>query len=253
MARRGDVGVTGNWYNGLDEPFEMGFLLQILRRGDLFVDIGANVGSFTVLACSIDGVSAIAYEPIPETAYKLKRNILVNNFETTAKVRIVGVSDTRGSLQFTQNQDSMNHVLGRDETDILSSIEVKVVTLDEELLSLPPEQSLVLKIDVEGHERSVIAGAHNVLSRSATLAVIMETNGSGVRYGVSDETLFTDMKSFGFTPCIYHIETRELSIISHALPTYTNTIFVKNIGDLRQRLKAAPPCNSTYGCVTNGQ
>jgi FkbM family methyltransferase len=241
MAKRGDVGVTGNWYNGLDEPLEMGFLLHMLRRGDLFVDVGANVGSFTVLACSVNGVTAIAYEPIPETAFKLRRNILINNFEKLAKIRTVGVSDAPGTLRFTQNQDSMNHVVSRDEAGVLSAIEIEVVTLDNELADLPAEQSLVLKIDVEGHEHSVIAGARNVLSKNTTIAVIMETNGSGLRYGVSDEALFCEMKSLGFKPCIYDIETRELSEIVHPLPNYTNTIFVKNVDDIRQRLKLAPP------------
>jgi FkbM family methyltransferase len=241
MAKRGDVGVTGNWYNGLDEPFEMGFLLHVLRRGDLFVDVGANVGSFTILACSINGVTAIAYEPIPETAFKLRRNILVNNFEKSAKIRMVGVSDVNGTLRFTLNQDSMNHVVSRDEAGVFSAIEIKVVTLDDELADLPPEQLVVLKIDVEGHEHSVIAGARNVLSKDTTTAVIMETNGSGLRYGVSDEALFCEMLSLGFKPCIYDIETRELSAISHPLPSHTNTIFVKNVDDIRQKIKMAPP------------
>jgi FkbM family methyltransferase len=241
MAKRGDVGVTGNWYNGLDEPHEMGFLLQTLRRGDLFVDVGANVGSFTVLACSINGVTAIAYEPIPETAFKLRRNILVNNYDKSAKIRMVGVSDAHGMLRFTQNQDSMNHVVSRDESGVLSAIEIKVVTLDDELADLPPEQPLVLKIDVEGHEYSVIAGARNVLSKDTTIAVIMETNGSGLRYGVSDEVLFCEMRTLGFKPCIYDIEARNLSVISHPLPSHTNTIFVKNVDDIRQKLKMAPP------------
>ena len=241
MAKRGAVGVTGNWYSGLDEPSEMGFLLHLLRRDDLFIDIGANVGSFTVLACSIDGVRAIAYEPIPETASKLRRNVLVNDFEEVAEVRMLGVSDTRSTLLFTQNEDSMNHVVGHEETGVSATIEIEVVKLDDELTDLPPGQLLVLKIDVEGHEHSVIAGARNVLSRDATLAVIMETNGSGLRYGVSDEALFSDMKSLGFTPCIYNIATREIFVISRALPTHINTIFIKNMADVHTKLKASAP------------
>lgn len=241
MANRGAVGVTGNWYSGLDEPCEMGFLLHLLRQGDLFIDVGANVGSFTVLACSIQGVKTIAYEPIPETAYKLRRNILVNDFEEVADIRMLGVSDAPGILRFTQDEDSMNHVVGPKETDVPAAIEIQVVRLDDELAHLPLEQSLVLKIDVEGHEQSVIAGAQNVLSRGETLAVIMETNGSGLRYGVSDEALFNDMKSLGFTPCIYNVATRELLAITRALPTNTNTIFIKNMANVRLKLKATAP------------
>lgn len=241
MAERGAVGVTGNWYSGLDEPSEMAFTLHLLRRGDLFVDIGANVGSFTVLACSIEGVKAIAYEPIPETASKLRRNILVNDFEMVAEVRMLGVSDTPGTLRFTSSEDSMNHVVGPEETGVSASIEIEVVRLDDELVDLPAEQSLVMKIDVEGHEHAIIAGARKVLSRDMTRAVIMETNGSSLRYGVSDEALFSAMESLGFTPCIYNIATRELSVISVALPSHTNTIFIKTMADVRSKLKATAP------------
>jgi FkbM family methyltransferase len=241
MAERGAVGVTGNWYSGLDEPSEMAFLLHLLRRGDLFIDIGANVGSFTVLACSIEGVKAIAYEPIPETASKLRRNVLVNDFEMVAEVRMLGVSDTPGTLRFTSNEDSMNHVVGPDEAGVAASIEIEVVRLDDELVDLPVEQSLVLKIDVEGHEHAIIAGARKVLLRDMTRAVIMETNGSSLRYGVSDEALFSAMESLGFTPCIYNIATRELSGISIALPNHTNTIFIKNMAHVCPILKATAP------------
>jgi FkbM family methyltransferase len=241
MATRGAVGVTGNWYSGLDEPAEMGFLLHLLGPGDLFIDIGANVGSFTVLACSVPGVRAIAYEPIPETAFRLRRNILVNDFVDVAELRMLGLSDAADTLRFTQNQDSMNHVVAPDEANLPGLVEIKVARLDDELADLPPGQPLVLKIDVEGHEFNVIAGARNVLSRDATLAVIMETNGSGQRYGVSEETIFSDMTSLGFEPCIYDIETRELIAIARALPDHQNTIFVKNLAVVRSKLKSAAP------------
>lgn len=50
FAKRGMAGATGNWYCGLHETEEMGFVLHFLRPDDLFVDVGANIGSYTVLA-----------------------------------------------------------------------------------------------------------------------------------------------------------------------------------------------------------
>jgi len=44
VARPGETGVTGNIYTGLHEFSSMGYLLHVLREGDLFVDVGANVG-----------------------------------------------------------------------------------------------------------------------------------------------------------------------------------------------------------------
>lgn len=50
IMERGMSGATGNWYCGLHEVADMAFVLHALRAGDLFADVGANIGSFTVLA-----------------------------------------------------------------------------------------------------------------------------------------------------------------------------------------------------------
>lgn len=55
LVKTGETGLTGNIYTGLHEFQDMGFLLHFLRPEDLFVDIGANVGSYTILACAAVG------------------------------------------------------------------------------------------------------------------------------------------------------------------------------------------------------
>jgi hypothetical protein len=67
LVKTGETGLTGNIYTGLHEFPEMGFVLHFLRDEDLFVDVGANVGSYTILACSAVGARGVAFEPIPST------------------------------------------------------------------------------------------------------------------------------------------------------------------------------------------
>ena len=64
LVLRGMTGATGNWYGGLHECADMAFVLHALRPGDLFVDVGANVGSYTVLAAGAVQADAIAVEPV---------------------------------------------------------------------------------------------------------------------------------------------------------------------------------------------
>ena len=66
ICRRGMTGATGNIYCGLDEFADIAFLMHLLRPGDLFVDIGSNIGTFTVLASAVCGSGAIAVEPDPK-------------------------------------------------------------------------------------------------------------------------------------------------------------------------------------------
>src|SRR5262249_8696404 len=63
VVQRGMMGATGNIYVGLIEFTDMMFLLHFLRRGDLFFDIGANVGTYTVLASGVCGAKTWAFEP----------------------------------------------------------------------------------------------------------------------------------------------------------------------------------------------
>src|SRR6188768_213885 len=53
IVQRGETGLTGNLYCGLHEFSDMAFVLHAVGAGDLFVDVGANVGSYTLLACSV--------------------------------------------------------------------------------------------------------------------------------------------------------------------------------------------------------
>ena len=62
-------GATGNIYCGLHDFEEMSFLMHFLRAGDVFADVGVNVGAYSMLAASV-GARAIAFEPAGEHALK---------------------------------------------------------------------------------------------------------------------------------------------------------------------------------------
>lgn len=68
---KGDSGLTGNYYLGLHEFRDMAFTAQLLKPGDLFVDIGANIGSYSFIASGLCKAQSIAFEPPPLTkSYK---------------------------------------------------------------------------------------------------------------------------------------------------------------------------------------
>ena len=80
-VKRGMTGATGNVYCGLHEFVEMAFLLHMLRPDDVFLDVGANVGSYAVLASKVCRACSIAFEPDPTAAQFLRRNIYLNAIE----------------------------------------------------------------------------------------------------------------------------------------------------------------------------
>src|SRR5258707_13161636 len=79
LVRTGETGLTGNIYVGLHEFSDMGFLLHFLRKGDLFVDVGANVGSYTILACAAVVRRGLAFEPMPSTYWRLVGSVSMSH------------------------------------------------------------------------------------------------------------------------------------------------------------------------------
>jgi predicted RNA methylase len=85
------TGATGNIYVGLMEYEDMSFLLHYLQKDDLFYDIGANVGVYTVLTSQVKEVKTVSIEPLPLTYEKLLDNININRLTNviSKKYRIV--------------------------------------------------------------------------------------------------------------------------------------------------------------------
>jgi FkbM family methyltransferase len=232
FATQGMIAATGNWYCGLMEAEEMGFVLHVLQPGDHFLDVGANIGSFTILAAGATGARTSAVEPIPETFSHLQRNITLNELTDRVRAHRIGLSDKSSTLRFSSKLDVMNHVLADGEQE--HGLEVPVMPMDE---LVGRDVPTLIKIDVEGHELAVLRGAAETLRHEQLLAVIMETNGSGARYGVSDDDLVAELRKYGFQPFEYDPYARRLTAASILRP---NTVFVRNLATVEHRVRAAP-------------
>lgn len=78
---------------GLGEYADMAFCLHALRPEDLFCDVGANAGVYTVLAAAAVGSKVISFEPIPRTFNLLKANVHINGIADQVDARRNGVAD----------------------------------------------------------------------------------------------------------------------------------------------------------------
>lgn len=137
LVKSGMTGATGNIYAGLHEFKDMAFVLHFLRPGDLFVDIGANIGSYTILS-SATGANAISFEPVPATFESFLDNIHLNRLENRVDARNQAVGRSHGTLRMTADQDTINQALCTGENYAGNTIDVTMVTLDEALLFSPP-------------------------------------------------------------------------------------------------------------------
>lgn len=233
IIERGMVGATGNLYAGLHDFEDMSFLLHLLRENDLFIDIGANIGSYTILASGAIRSKSIAIEPIPSTYKYLRNNIAINGMEERTEPLNIGLGSSHSKLLFTNSHDVVNHVAIEGEKD---TTEVPVRTLDEILQNRACP--LLIKMDVEGFETEVLLGGKKTLNNLDLKAVIIELNGSGARYGYKDSDIHSIFTSTGFLPYAYEPFTRQLT----RLKTYSdesNTIYIREVDFVCKRLKSA--------------
>ncbi len=234
--RRGRPASTGNLYTRLHEFAEMGFVLHALRRGDLFVDVGANIGAYSILAASLQGTRCIAFEPSSDTFPLLVENVQLNDYSSRVVTQRVALGRERGEILLTSSLDTVNHVTSTEDGS-LSRESVPVVTLDA---ALEGEGATLIKIDVEGYETAVMEGATQTLRNERLLAVVLEMNGSGARYGFDEGDLDAMLVRSGFESSSYDPFTRRLMHVP-AEPPPGNRIYVRNRGALQDRLRTAPP------------
>lgn len=232
VLQRGMTGATGNLYCGLHEFNDMAFLLHLLRPGDTFADIGANVGSFTMLASAHVGAKSLTFEPVPVTFSKLMRNINTNKIEDRVTAYNAAMGSKAGEIDFTNTLDTMNHVAKKGETNITK---VKVVTLDDIVLS--HQVPILLKIDVEGFETEVIQGAERTLQQETLKAIIIELPGAGSRYGYDESKIHDKLLQVGFKAYQYDPFERKLSLVAQ-FGTY-NTLYVRDFAFVHDRLRRA--------------
>ncbi|MDQ0967622.1 FkbM family methyltransferase [Flavobacterium sp. W4I14] len=232
-VKKGLTGITGNIYTGLHEFYDMGFLLHFLTNEDTFFDVGANVGSYTILAAGVRKAKCIAFEPIFSTFEILKKNIKLNQLEQLVVIKNVGVGEIRKSLYFSNNSDTTNHVVEHIDQNVSL---VDIVPLDQFYETFKPS---LLKIDVEGFETEVIRGAAKILADKTLIAIIIELNGSGTRYGFDEKKIHDDLLNHDFNPFEYNPLTRTLKKIE----SYgsKNTIYIRDLDSVMSRLNSAKP------------
>jgi FkbM family methyltransferase len=181
MARQ----TAARWYatDGIEE-ITLGIMSSLLREADTFLDVGANIGSFSVCAglCVGDQGSVIAFEPDPRTRRVLSANLERHGVAARSRVQPYAVGDRCGNTTIIQFDNDL--VTGQGAAPeafypgaAAATIEVEIVTLD----SIVTTPVAMVKIDVEGYEIDVLKGAEGLLARSPDIILIVELNPASQR------------------------------------------------------------------------
>lgn len=156
------------------EP-ELCYLQRFLAPGNVFVDIGANVGVFTVKAAKEvgEGGLVIAIEPFIETAFRLTSNVQANGY-SNVRVRIVciGQSTQEARLHLNHGKPNSFSMVANGHSE---SISVLCVSLDDLCRWEQIDRLDYLKIDAEGAEAKILEGGQTAIARFRPIVQMEQT------------------------------------------------------------------------------
>lgn len=174
------------WNGPLNFEFTPMFL-DLVKNADVFVDIGANIGHYSLLTALTNPKAKIySFEPAGGPNFYLNKNVKSNNF-TNIKVEKIALSKNIGTIDFYEGQNKKYTYLKYDLsgegnagslTEVIHTFKhvvVPTITLDEYVANNSIEKIDLIKIDTEGTEHNILAGASKVLDEYRPL-IICETN-----------------------------------------------------------------------------
>lgn len=214
--------VTGRWEEEITN-----YLRRILRQGMTVVDLGANVGFYTLLAAKIVGPSGkvYAFEPEPSRYALLARNIVANGYTNVLALnKAVSNTPSRTSLYLDPRYNPAGHQL-HDATGTRRSVLVETVSLDGYFSEGATVD--VIKMDIQGAEMLALQGMERLLQRSRPLTLVTEFWPDGLRAcgSAPEEFLFT-LQRHGFMLSVFD------PLDGSLMKTDADTILRKGAGEI---------------------
>jgi FkbM family methyltransferase len=197
-----------HYENNVYEEFTSDLITNYAQNIDLFIDVGAHYGFFSLLVGTANpDCEIIAFEPVPENYEILKLNFELNRLKNAEAIN-QAVSNVRTSALFNISTASDNcSFIQHPATPVLRQIEVQTVSLNEVLLKTKNHRTLI-KIDTDGHELQVLQGFEDILRANDNIRLVLELNPKSCYLsGSSPEVLLNKLYSLGYE--CYFIHDRE--------------------------------------------
>lgn len=199
------------YYSQLPDYWEMSFICDYLREGDNFIDCGANIGSYSLLARSKIGSQGHvdAFEPNQSTADLLRENVKLNQLNNIT-VHQCGVAESAAQINLVLTGDDCTSYIDankKQNQQTVDSNHIQVVRLDE---YLDDKIYAMAKFDIEGYEPFAIRGAKKWLENANPPVMLVELAGYSKRHGISTSDFVDELKKQGYFTAIYCPESKAI-------------------------------------------
>jgi len=208
-------------YSRLPDYEEMSFIRRYLRAGDTMVDVGANIGLYTLVATSVAGVRVVALEPGTSAFVRLRENVGLNHAEDRVIALRVAAGSAEGVARLSTERGPMNALVHASSEP---AERVRVMCLD----AVADGQAVdLVKIDVEGAELDVLAGASSLVTACRPVLIVEVNDPDGLE---------AFSRRHGYTSVSYSAEDRTIAPVPVSSRDGANALLVADVDAVAARL-----------------
>lgn len=213
--------------NGIYEPFETELVKKEIKKGDVVLDIGANIGYYTLIFAKLVGENGkvFAFEPDPTNFSLLKKNVEINGYGNRVVLVQKAVSNKTEKIKLYLCEDNKGDHRIYDSHDGRQSIEIEAIRLDDYFKNYNGTIDFI-KMDIQGAEGWAIQGMHNLLKKNKTVKIVTEFWPIGLKgSGIDPDEYFKILIELGFK--LYEINEQEKKIKPINIPKVTNLLCMR--------------------------
>lgn len=186
---------------GIFEKTITNYVKSNVKEGQHVIDIGANIGYYSVLFSGLVGSNGkvFAFEPEKSNFEILKKNLLVNNIKNVIAENMA-VSDKNGKAKLYMSKIAGQHKIYHPKSDIVKIEDTNTITIDTYLTNnnIEPRKISLVKIDVEGVEFAVVEGMKSILANDAITIILEFSPKLMIEFGKDPSELIKILTQYGF-------------------------------------------------------
>lgn len=211
--------------NGLWEPSETNYFIQAIKENDTVLDIGANLGYFTLLfARQVGSLGKVyAFEPEPNLFSLLQKNVKINHYQNVTLIN-KAVSSQNSSLKLYLSENNIGDHRIYDAADGRKFQEINSIKLDDYFANDIPEIQLI-KMDIQGAEYEALLGMTNLIRQNKTLEIVTEFSPYHLKFaGVEPKQYLELLEKLGFTIYLLQEDGIEKADLQSLIENYPSDI-----------------------------